>query len=209
MCCFFLSFWSAWEPVENFCVMPLLLCKQEKSPETKGENQVSQKAPSGGVSSNCSAQSRVRVCSEPRPVGFWIFLGNPTLSWDNLFQCLTTTLIVRAFFFIAIQIFFCVLICASCLLFSNRAPSRKIWLRFLCAFPSGVIQSSKITPPTAFSSPGWIGPDLASSPCTTRYAAPNLLGGLCCTCSSMSVSVFYCGTQNWTQHFRCGLTSAE
>lgn len=197
MCCFFLSFWSAWEPVENFCIMPLLLCKQETSPETKGENQVSQKAPSGGVSSNCSAQSRVRVCSEPRPVGFWIFLGNHTLLRQPV-PVFDHHPHSESLFLYSYSDFFCVLICASCLLFCNCAPSRKIWLRFLCAFPSGVIQSSKITPPTAFSSPGWIGPDLAWSPCTTCYPAPNLLGGLCCTCSSMSVSVFYCGTQNWT-----------
>lgn len=52
-------------------------------------------------------------------------------------------------------------------------------------------------------------PDLAWCPHTSSYSATNPHGGLCCPCSSMSLPVFYCWDQNWSQQFRCSLTSVE
>lgn len=125
--------------------------------------------------------------SGPSPVRFWIFpdIETPQVLW--LFQCWSTTVF---FFFLRVN-FFRISSCVHCL-----SSCHWMWMRKTSSLESPLrYLSLLIRSPWAFS---WA---LSAS---TYMTNPLFISvALCCTCSSMSMSLLCCRAQHWTQYSIC------
>ena len=124
--------------------------------------------------------------------------GDSTTTLAKLCQC-SVTLTVKS-------VSWCsegtsrVSVCACCLWSWHWAPLKRPWLPILCTLPSGFYVSRSDPPPE---------PSLLQAKQWEVLQSLHHLVALLQTLSTMSTSLLNQGAQDWKEHSRCGLTSAE
>lgn len=141
------------------------------------------------------AQSRSARADSPGLclVGFSI---SPSMETWHLWASSLATLTIKKGG-LCLDGFFCISVQAHCLLSCLWTPLRRGWLSLYS--PSNDIYLDRLIKSPA--EPPFCRPSNTRS---LRCSGPlTIFVGFCCICSSMPISVFYCGAQHWTQKPKC------